>query len=225
MPTTLRAALTALALLPAAPLDAEPAFRPELLPREREIAAALDAGPEAIRDAAGIYVLGARGFELARPSRNGFHCLVTRTLPTAFEPQCFDAEGSATTLQESLLDAELRMAGRSEEEIRAAIGAAWREGRLRAPARPGVNYMLSRENRVPVDEKGTVRPYRAHVMFYVPYLTNADVGGSFEGKSPIFVVNEGTAGAYAIVPVPDELVPHAHGGADGGKEPSTEEEE
>jgi hypothetical protein len=195
----------------AAPAAGAPAFRPELLPPERETAAALDACPAEAAGGAGVYRLGARGFELVRPSANGFHALVTRTLPGAFEPQCLDAEGSATILKEALLDAELRMAGKSEEEIRAAIGTAWREGRLRAPSRPGVNYMLSRENRVPVDEQGTVRPYRAHVMFYVPYLSNADLGGSFEGRSPIFVINEGTAGAYAIVPVPDELVPHAHG--------------
>jgi hypothetical protein len=104
------------------------------------------------------------------------------------------------------------MAGASDAEVAAGVGAAWAAGKLRAPARPGVNYMLSKENRVPVDEQGsTIVPYRPHVMFYAPYLTNRDLGAEPMGASPIFVVNEGEPGAYVIVPVPEETIaPHDH---------------
>jgi hypothetical protein len=191
----------------AEPASASRRWQPELLPRERELAAALSAGPKAIAAEAGVYVLESKGFVLARASRNGFHCLIQRSHPGAFEPQCLDREGSATRLAEILLEAELRMGGASDAEVAAGVGAAWSAGRLRAPSRPGVNYMLSKENRVPVDDAGsTIIQYRPHVMFYVPYLTNRDLGAEPMGASPIFVVGEGTPGAYAIVPVPEETL-------------------
>jgi hypothetical protein len=198
----------AFALSPVAAAAAEPdsqPWRPELMPRGEEIAEALAAGPASIREQAGVYVLTDTGYELVRESANGFHCLVGRGGPEEFEPMCFDAEGSATLLHEVLLAAGLRMAGRTRAEIDAAVAEAWAEGELRAPRRPGINYMLSKRNRVPVDDQGTVRPYRPHLMFYVPYLTNADLGVAGPGPgSPLFVIKEGTPGAYAIVPVPQE---------------------
>jgi hypothetical protein len=199
----------ALSGLPAAPAAAESAWKPTLLPREREVAAALAAGPPSVAEGAGVYVLGQTGFVLARPSRNGFHCLVARDWPGAFEPQCFDAEGSQTLLQAALLGAELRMRGEPRAAIDRALGDAYASGRLKAPRRPGINYMLSPKNRVPVDDEGTIRPYRAHVMIYVPYLTNADFGVDPAKQPPVFVVNEGRPGAYLIVPVPDDGG-HAH---------------
>jgi hypothetical protein len=80
---------------------------------------------------------------------------------------------------------------------------------LLAPRRAGINYMLSTENRVPVDDEGTIRPYRPHVMIYAPYLRNADFGATRDGRSPVFVINEGQPGAYLIVPVPGPA-DHAH---------------
>lgn len=187
----------------------EEPVRPELLPRDAEIRAALAAGPPHFAETAGVYVLTANGYELARPSQNGFHCLVGRELPGAFEPMCFDREGSATLLRQILLSAELQMQGKGLDEIEVAVAAAWASGELRAPSRPGINYMLSPENRVPIDEQGTIAPYRPHLMFYVPYLTNADLGSDGSPGSPVFVIFEGQPGAYAIVPVPvEEAVAH-----------------
>jgi hypothetical protein len=201
----------AVALALAASAGAE-TWKPEPLQREREIAAALAAGPAHFREQAGVYVLGEGGFELARESRNGFHCLVERSHRGAFEPQCFDQEGSRTLMQAVLMRAELRAAGADDETIRRAVAAGWAEGRLRAPSRPGINYMLSPENRVPIDREGTrIIPYRPHLMFYVPYLTNADLGSDGGPDSTVFVIHEGLPGAYAIVPVPAE--PAGHGEA------------
>jgi hypothetical protein len=208
---TCRRSITAIVLaLVAAPAALLPPFAqaaeswsPELMPRDEEIAAALEAGPPTVREAAGVYLLTAAGFERVRDSRNGFNCLVERSQPGAFEPQCFDAEGSATLLPGVLLAARLRMAGSSPGEVARAVGEAWARGELRAPRRPGVNYMLSERNRVPIDAE-TVIPYRPHLMFYVPYLDDADLGGDPRGASPLFVINGGEPGAYAIVPVPQE---------------------
>lgn len=196
-----RLALITVLLASAGQSAATDEWKPELMPREQEIAAALAAGPAAIRDGAGLYLLTATGFELARPSSNGFHCLVERSRPEAFEPQCFDSEGSATLLEQVLLRGELRMQGLGAERIATEIANAWAEGRLRTPTRPGINYMLSEHNRVPVGPNRVI-PYRPHVMFYAPYLTNDDVGGDLSGASPVFVINEGKPSAYVIVPVP-----------------------
>jgi len=186
----------AVAALPLAAAPTSP------LPRDAEIAAALAAGPASIRDGAGVYVATPRGFELARASTNGFHCLVERSFPGAFEPQCFDAEGSRTLLQATLLTARLRGEGLPEPEVRRRVAAAWAAGELRAPARPGINYMLHPGNRVPADPEGTtIVPYGPHLMFYVPYLRNADLGSDGSPDAPTFVINEGQPGAYAIVPV------------------------
>jgi len=203
-PSRLCALLLGAALLSPVAARAE-AWKPDPMPRAEEIAAALEAGPPHFAAEAGVYVLGEHGFELARPSTNGFHCLVERSHPTAFEPQCFDEEGSRTTLRAVLLRAELRAGGRARDEIEAAVAAGYADGSLRAPSRPGINYMLSPRNRVPIDPEGTrIVPYRPHLMFYVPYLTNADLGSNGGPGSTTFVINEGAPGAYAIVPVPLE---------------------
>ena len=186
-------------------------WKPELMDKKQEIAEALAAGPETVRGNAGVYVLTTAGFELVRESGNGFHCLVERSQPGAFEPQCFDAEGSTTLLQQVLLRGKLRMEGGSPEEIAATLGEAWAAGRLRAPERPGINYMLSERNRVPVGPDRVI-PYRPHVMFYAPDLTNEDVGGDLQGKSPVCVIKEGQPSAYVIVPVPRKEEPKASAG-------------
>jgi len=177
------------------------AWKPSLMPAAEETSEALAAGPLSIRAGAGVYLLGAEGFVLARPSQNGFHCLVERSQEGAFEPQCFDAEGSETLLPAVLLAAELVQTGHSREEVERRVAAAWAEGRLRAPSRPGINYMLSEKNRVPVGPE-RVTPFGPHLMFYAPYLTDADLGGDGNGEtSPIFMINEGKPGGYVIVSV------------------------
>jgi hypothetical protein len=193
----------ALAAAATAARSADEPFRPQPLTRDAEVRAALAAGPAHFAAAAGVYVLTEKGFELERPSQNGFHCLVQRSHPGAFEPQCFDEEGSRTLLREVLLRGELQAQGGRPSEIAREVAAAYADGRLRAPSRPGINYMLSPENRVPIDDEGSeIIPYRPHLMFYVPYLTNADLGSDGAPGAPVFVIGEGTPGAYAIVPVP-----------------------
>ena len=184
------------------------AWKPELMDPDEEMREALAAGPEAIRAEAGVYVLAENGFSLARPSGNGFHCIVGRSQPDAFEPQCFDAEGSATLLRATLLRGELLMGGAGRQAVAAAMEKAWTEGRLEAPSRPGINYMLSEKNRVPVGPDRVI-PYHPHLMFYAPGLTDADIGGDRTGRaSPIFMINAGKPSGYVIVPMP------SHGDAD-----------
>lgn len=174
---------------------------PPLMDRQKEMNLALDACPKSAAREAGIYVLEATGYVKVRDSQNGFTAIVQHALPSSQEPQCMDAEGARTILPRYLMVAELRAQGKGPEEIKRFVADAWAKGILRAPTRPGVDYMLSAENYTP-DDKGALVSFPPHVMFYAPYLTNADLGSDGQhGGGPAFVAGEGSPSAMIIVPV------------------------
>jgi hypothetical protein len=106
--------------------------------------------------------------------------------------------------------------GKESEEIKRFVADAFAKGVFQPPARPGVDYMLSMENLVPND-KGIVEPLPPHVMFYGPYLTNADLGSDGNPGGPVFVAGEGTPHALLIVPLGPHTGPdHASGGKRAG---------
>ena len=190
------------------------AGQPALMDREREVALALEAAPPAVAAKAGVYVLEKGGYVSARKSENGFVCVVEHTVPSAIEPQCLDPEGARTFLPRILMVATLRGQGKSEPEVRAAVKEAFASGKLEAPKRPGVDYMLSPHNVVAVDvEKGIAVPFPPHLMFYAPNMKNGDIGSDGTPASPVFVVNESTPHALMIVPVPTGpgAMAHSHG--------------
>ena len=177
-----------------------------LMDRQQEIALALSACPASVADKAAVYVLEKSGYVKVRESQNGFTAIVQHALPNSQDPQCMDAEGTRTFLPRYLKVAELRAHGNSPEEIRRFVADAFAKGIFQAPTRPGVDYMLSKENLTP-NAKGGVVPFPPHVMFYAPYLTNADLGldGTLgpDGNplGPAFVAGEGSPHALIIVPV------------------------
>jgi hypothetical protein len=175
------------------------AEQPPLMERQREIDLALSACPAAVASKAAVYVLEATGYVKVRESQNGFTAIVQHAMLTSQEPQCMDAEGTRTILPRILKVAELRAQGKSPEEIRRFVADAYARGVFQPPARPGIDYMLSSENRVP-DSKGGVEHFAPHVMCYAPYLTNAAIGSAFNA-APAFVAGEGTPDALIIIPV------------------------
>jgi hypothetical protein len=184
---------------------------PPLMDRQKEMALALSACPLSVASKAAVYVLDKSGYVKVRDSQDGFTAIVQHSLPTAQEPQCMDAEGTRTFLPRFLKVAELRAQGKSPEEIKRFVADALAKGIFQPPTRPGVDYMLSTENVVP-DDKGIVAPFPPHVMFYAPYLTNADLGSEGQaGGGPAFVAGEGTPYALIIVPVGAHTGPaHPH---------------
>ena len=174
---------------------------PQLMDRQKEIALALSACPEPVASKAAVYVLEESGYVKVRDGQNGFTAIVQHSLPTSQEPQCMDAEGTRTFLPRYLKVAELRAQGKSPEEIRRFVADAFAKGIFQPPTRPGVDYMLSTENIVPLDEKGTIGHFPPHVMFYGPYLKNADLGSDGNLAGPAFVAGEGSPHALIIVPV------------------------
>ena len=160
---------------------------------------------------AGVYIHDKTGYVKARDSQNGFVCVVDHRIPNAVEPQCMDAEGVKTFFPKYQMVASMRAKGTAEADIRKAVKAAFANGTLKAPARPGVIYMMSPHNVVTVDEeKGVAVPFPGHLMFYAPNLTSADLGSDGTPTSPLFVVDEKTPHALMIVPVPAGGMGHEH---------------
>ena len=121
-----------------------------------------------------------------------------------------DAEGARTLLPRMLKVAELRAQGKSPDEIRRFVADAFARGLFQPPRRVGVDYMLSTENVVP-DDKGVIAPFPPHVMFYAPFMTNADLGSEGQaGGGPAFIAAQGTPYALIIVPVPAGTQSGAH---------------
>ena len=175
---------------------------PPLMDREKEIALALSACPPSIADKASVYVLDKAGYVKVRKGKNGFTAIVQHALPISQDPQCMDAEGTRTFLPRYLKVAEMRAQGKSPEEIKAFVADAFAKGIFQPPTRVGIDYMLSTENITVVDpEKGIVAPFPPHVMFYGPYVTNADLGSDGNPHGLAFVAGEGTPHALIIVPV------------------------
>jgi hypothetical protein len=137
---------------------------------------ALSTAPKEVSSRAAVYVLTPRGYTRTRVGTNGFSCLVEREMLETVEPTCYDAEGSATTLKARIYREELRAKGLSEDEVEQGIEAAYRDGRLIAPRKPGIIYMLAPENYAWnfITKKFWSHP--PHYMFYAPFAKQEDMG-------------------------------------------------
>ena len=185
------------------PFESLPKVMDASMPRDEQISLALSAGPQEVASNATVYVLGPKGYEIARQGTNGASCLVERHFvtpeETTIEPTCYDPEGSRTLLQVDLYEAELRAKGTSEAEIKKDVASGYKDGRFKAPSKPGVEYMLSSDNRLgPTPDNKTVH-FPPHFMFYAPYLTGKDLG--YTSDAP-FLVEPGKPDARMVV-VPD----------------------
>jgi hypothetical protein len=195
---------------------------PQLMDRQKEMALALSACPSSVADKAAVYVLESSGYIKVRESQNGFTAIVQHALPISQDPQCMDAEGTRTFLPRYLKVAELRAQGKSPEEIKRFVADAFANGIFQPPRHVGIDYMLSTENITVVDaEKDIVAPYPPHVMFYGPYMTNADLGSDGNPHGPAFVAGEATPHALIIVPVETAGEHLKHGSSD--KNPTSQQ--
>src|SRR3954462_461706 len=169
-----------------------------LLPRDVEIELALNAAPPHLRDGAAVWVFESTGYVKARDGRNAFSCIVSRRGGDLF-PVCWDAEGASALMPIDLADGKMRLAGASGAEVDRAVAAGFTDGRVRAPSKAGLAYMLS-PMRYKIDESGVVARSNPnpHVMFYGPGLTDADVGGV---RGSVLFMNKVGPDGMIIVPV------------------------
>lgn len=145
------------------------------LTEQEELRLALSAGPLTVTGNADVYLMGDGGFEQVVEGSNGFACLVVRAAASRDQlaPHCLNPAAVATVLPAFLLEGELQAAGRSAEEIDTELRTRWDSGRLPLPEGPAYAYMLSQGQRLGPNA-GSFKP---HFMLYVPYVTNADIGG------------------------------------------------
>ena len=178
------------------------------LSREERIKLAEGAAPPEISGQATVYVLERTGYVKVREGTNGFSCFVDRQTPLNLEPTCFDAEGSASTLVTRFFAEEERGKGKSEEEISAAIEAGYKSGKYRAPQKPGIVYMMSDAGYLYIAENNKLVRLPPHLMFYLPYGTNKDIGSPPAARNMPHLIREGKPDAVIIVIPPADQPAH-----------------
>ncbi len=154
-----------------------------------EIALARTAAPKSIARAAGVMVLGPRGFVTAVKSRNGFVCIVGRRWSSAPEadfwnpnvrvPMCLNAAAVRSYLVRITKITDLALAGRTPAQVNQAVAAAIRKKEL-PPMEPGAMcYMMGKGG-----YGGDVIPHwPPHLMFFFSDTDPATLGSESAGFS------------------------------------------
>jgi hypothetical protein len=201
--------LLLLALFPAAVLGESRDISNYLLEAAEERRLAATAAPPAVSTGASYYRLTEEGFVMSEAGTNGWHCFVERAFWETDDdgeydariraPHCINDAGARSRMQEVFLEAELAIAGLSRAEASAELDAAHGDGRLHPPDGFAMTYMMSPEQWLG-EQAGHWHP---HLMFWVPYLENADVGHNEPfGRLPFVDSSSGTRSAVLIVAVP-----------------------
>lgn len=180
-----------------------PGRRP-LLPVAEEVALARSAAPASVSVGARILVFTDSGYVPAEPGSTDVTCLVSRSWPTSLEPECFDAEASATIMPMEIKRVELYHRGVAAAEVETQINAGLADGRFRLPSRPAVIYMMSAGQQLIGDDGQPAGNWKPHLMIHYPFLTNGAVGHHGEPDLAAgAVVDSGRPSANLMVVVPD----------------------
>jgi len=194
----------------------------EKMPVDLETDYALSALPPHLRAEATVYLLDPqKGYYVGRQGSNGYICFISRTewewtdfRDDLCTPISYDAEGARAIFPVYMDVAAMRASGKYRApEIRDSIIARIAAGVYKAPAIPGISYMLAPVMRVfpgNPDIKEPVTISMPHYMLYAPYLSeenarykpgtdglilsNADNAILGDGKGPF---------GYVIIPSSD----------------------
>jgi hypothetical protein len=164
--------------------------------RNAEIALARSAAPESISGDAEVLVLGSRGFETAVKGKNGFSCIVQRSWsagkddpdfwnPKLRAPICFNPPAVRSYLPLTIKRTELILAGRSKDQMFAAIEGGIAKKQLPRVESGAMCYMMSKQGYLS-DRDGHWRP---HLMFFTPPTDPAVWGADLPG-SPIIAFKD-----------------------------------
>ena len=198
-------------LLPAAAAG-QTAESPPVLSEIEEIALARSAAPSNVSSEATILVLRNGRYETAYEGSNDVTCMVSRSLPLAIEPICYDPEASRTILQTEIERVELRLAGVSAEEIERRLAESIGSGELAVPNRPAMAYMMSAGQILYSDAETKVGSFRPHLHLYIPYATAEQFGLYGEPSTEAALVSDGgTPTANLIVFVREFVQPKGVG--------------
>jgi len=194
----------------------------EKMPVQLETDYALSALPPYLRANATVYLLDPdKGYYVGRKGSNGFVCFVSRTewewgefrndIASAIS---YDAEGARTIFRVYQDLEAMRASGKyTALQVKNIITDRIKKGIYKAPARTGVSFMLApvmRNYTGSADQKDVMTMNMPHYMFYAPYVTNADIGNTPDGRAdgPLivnsaapFLGDRKSPFGYIIVPV------------------------
>jgi hypothetical protein len=146
-----------------------------LMPRDAEISLARSAAPKSISGDAEILILIKSGYQTAVRGTNGFVCMVARSWSAGFDdpdfwdprlraPICYNALAAKSQVPATIKRTQAAMAGGSQAQIQAAVGAAIKRGELHLAEAGSMAYMLSKQTYL----NNRVGHWRPHLMFFTP---------------------------------------------------------
>jgi hypothetical protein len=173
-----------------------------------EMVLARSAAPDSISRDAEVMVLGRRGYETVVKGKNGFVCMVQRSWaagiddpdfwnPKLRSPICLNAPAARSFLPLIIKRTELILAGRSKDQMFAAIQAAIDKKKLPAQVSGAMCYMMSKQGYLS-DRDGRWHP---HLMFFVP-LTEPAVWGAGLPGSPVVAAFTDTPERLTVFLIP-----------------------
>lgn len=185
------------------PVQAQGPGYPEL-DREEELRLAMSAGPLTVSQYADVWLMTDDGFERAVEGSNGWTCIVVRNASqkATVAPHCLNPPATQTVLPAFLREGELQAAGHTQDEISAQMNREWDSGTLPMPEGPAYAYMLSSGQRL--GQRNSA--FRPHFMLYVPFVTNAAIGGSPQNMNFPFVGPFENHPLATVVIIMDEFV-------------------
>ena len=179
--------------------DKKPAY-PTMAPIEQyrianqevEVALARSAAPSSVSAAAGVLVLGSRGYETAVKGMNGYVCFVERSWAAGFNdpefwnpklraPNCFNPPAVRSVLPQYLKRTEWVLTGATRPQLIDKARAAFASGEFGAPDAGAFSFMLSKQGYLSDAAAGAWLP---HVMLFVQHGQAAVWAAGLEG-SPI----------------------------------------
>lgn len=143
-----------------------------------ESALALSALPARLRPDAKTYTWKNGDYHADSADSARFHCFVSRNHTEAVIPQCFTASGVGTIMAGEMYKARLVMNGATGKESVAAFEEKVAAGDYKAPAAPGINYMMSAYNWIYQDSRSQFIAVPPHVMFFAPNVEPEEVGSA-----------------------------------------------
>jgi len=182
----------------------------EKMPVDLETDFALSAMPAHVRGGATVYLLDPeKGYYIGKQGTNGFICFVMRTDWEHGEfrndiatPISYDAEGAKTIWPTYADVEEMRASGKvTAAQMKEMMTERFQKGYYKAPARPGISYMVAPIMRAYDGSSPRVLTMELpHYMFYAPYLSEADIGGNSHDGGPVILGDGKGPHGYIIIP-------------------------
>jgi hypothetical protein len=175
-----------------------------LMPTAAEIALARSAAPAAVSGDATVLILTSQGYQTAASGTNGFTCLVERAWMSPFDspefwnpkirgPVCYNPAASGSILAYTLQRAKLALAGRTREQMLAAVRDTVAHKEIPQPAPGAMSFMMSKDGYL----ADAVVHWHSHLMFHVPKAAAATWGANLPG-SPVVLDDR-------LVPEPETI--------------------